>query len=56
MCASRKFPAPRETWLERKGEQPAQPTGVVTVFCQKEAQLLEDVKKKPFSASSSGGT
>lgn len=38
-CAPRKFPAPCETWLERKGEQPAQPTGAVRVFCHKEARL-----------------
>lgn len=37
VCAPRKFPAPCETWLEGKGEQPAQPTGAVTFFCQKEA-------------------
>lgn len=37
--APRKFPVPCETWLERKGEQPAQPTGAVRVFCQKEEQL-----------------
>lgn len=42
--APRKLPVPREIWLARKGEQPAQPTGAVTVFCQKEqlqAALVE---------------
>lgn len=39
VCAPRKFPAQYKTWLEGKGEQPAQPPGAVTVFCQKEAGL-----------------
>lgn len=37
--APRKFPMPCETWLERK-EQPAQPTGSVTVFCQGNSCML----------------